>query len=216
MKESKKIFIFGAGTAGREILQLIYDINDRTPTWEVLGYVDNDPGLIGQKNDGYLVYKHEDLPVSKNYYGACGVMDPKLRRKIVNTEIKTKGYMLPTLIHPTTIKSSDFIAGPGSIILRRVHISFEVKIGECVYVTDNAVLGHHLRVGEYTSIMTSSTISGNCSIGQGCIIGSGVNLYQGVKVGNESIVGIGTTITRDVPDKTSVTDFPRKIIRSNV
>lgn len=210
---AKKIFIFGAGSAGREILQLIYDINDKLPTWEVLGYVDNDPKLIGQKKDGYLVYKHENLPVAKNYYGICGVMDPKLRRKIVSEEIEPKGYMLPTLIHPTTIKSSDFIAGAGSIIFLGVNISYGVELGKCVLVTINAVLGHHLRVGEYTSIMTSVTINGNCSIGEGCFIGCGAILHQGVKIGKESLVGIGTIITKDIPDKTSVIDFPRKIIR---
>ena len=196
-------------------MHLINDINDKLPTWEVLGYVDNDPELIGQKKDGYLVYKHEDLPVSKDYYGICGVLDPKLRRKIVSTEIETKGYMLPTLIHPTTIKSRDFIADAGSIILLGVHISYKVKIGKCVLVTINAVLGHHVRVGEYTSIMTSSIINGNCSIGEDCFIGSGAILHQGVKMGKESLVGMGTIVTKDIPDKTSVIDFPRKIIRDN-
>lgn len=210
---TKKIFIFSTGPGGRDILRLIYDINDKLPTWEVLGYVDIDPELIGQKIDGYLVYKHEDLPVSKNYYGICGVMDPKLRRKIVRTEIKPKGYMLPTLIHPTTVKSSDFIAGPGSIIFSGVHISYNVKIGKCVLVSFNTELGHDLRVGEYASIMPSSTISGKCRIGESCIIGSGAIFHQGVKVGKESIIGIGTTIIKDIPDKTSVADFPRKIIR---
>jgi len=210
---ANKIFIFGAGSAGREILQLIYDINDQLPAWEVLGYVDNDPELIGQKKDGYLVYKHEDLPVSKNYYGICGVMDPKLRRKIVSEEIEPKGYMLPTLIHPTTIKSSDFIAGPGSMIFLGVNISYSVKLEKCVLVTINAVLGHHLRVGDYTSIMTSATINGSCSIGEGCFIGCGAMLHQGVKVGKESLVGMGTIVTEDIPDKTSVIDYPRKIIR---
>ncbi len=216
MESYKKIFIFGASSGGGEVLQLIYDINDKLPTWEVLGYVDNDPKLIGQKKDGYPVYRHEDLPVSKNYYGICGVMDPKLRRKIVDTEIETKGYTLPALIHPTTIKPSDFIAEAGSIILPGVHISYDVKIEKCVFITINAVLGHHVRVGEYTSIMTSSTINGNCSIGEGCMIGAGAILYQGVKIGKESLVGMGTIITEDISDKKSVIDFPRKIIRDNI
>jgi len=209
----KNIFIFGAGPGGRDLLRLIEDINAKLPTWKVLGYVDIDPELIGKKIDGYLVHKSEDLPVSKDYYGICGVMDSALRRKVVTTEIETKGYMLPTLIHPTTVKSNDFIADPGSIIFSNVHISYDVKIGKCVLVSFNTDLGHELRVGEYTSIMPSATIGGNCSIGQNCLIGSGVIFYQGVKVGKESIIGIGTTIIKDVPDNTSVADFPRKIIR---
>ena len=137
MRDFKKIFIFGAGSGFGEILHLINDINDKSPTWEILGFVDNNPDLIGSKIDGHLVYKHEDLPVSKDYYGICGVMDPKLRRKIVHTEIETKGYMLPALIHPTTIKASNFAAGPGSIVLLGGRISHDVKIGKCVYLLMN-------------------------------------------------------------------------------
>ena len=213
MKNYKKIFIFSAGPGSRDLLRLIYDINDNLPIWEVLGYVDNDPELIGQKIDGYPVYKYERLPASKNYYGICGAMDPKLRREIVCREIKTKGYMLPTLIHPTTVKSNDFIAGCGSIIFSGVHISYNVKIGKCVLVSFNTDLGHDLRVGEYTSIMPSATIAGKCSIGEGCVIGSGATFHQGVKVGKGSTIGIGTTIIKDIPEKTSVADFSRKIIR---
>ena len=216
MKDYKKIFIFGAGSSGGEILHLIYAINDKLPTWEVLGYVDNDPELSGKKIDGIPVYKHEDLPVSKDFYGICGVMDYKLRRKIVRTEIETKEYMLPVLIHPVTVKSSNFIAGPGSIILSGAHIGHNVKIGKCVWITINVVLGHDLIVGEYASIMASVAIGGNCSIGKGCFIGSGAILNQGVKIGNESLVGMGTSIIKDVPDKTSVINYPRNVIRDNI
>ena len=79
----------------------------------------------------------------------------------------------------------------------------------------NTVLGHDLRVGEYTSIMPSATISGKCKIGESCLIGSGTIINQGITVGKESLVGIGTTIIKDIPNKTSVTDFPRKVIREN-
>jgi UDP-perosamine 4-acetyltransferase len=64
--------------------------------------------------------------------------------------------------------------------------------------------------------MPSSTIGGNCRIGRNCIVGAGATFHQGLKIGNDSIIGIGTTIVRDVPGRTSVADFPRKIIRGRV
>jgi len=45
---SKKIFIFSAGPGGRDVLRIIDDINENLPTWEILGFVDKDPELIGQ------------------------------------------------------------------------------------------------------------------------------------------------------------------------
>ena len=78
------------------------------------------------------------------------------------------------------------------------------------------MLGHDLIVGEYTSIMASVAIGGKCSIGEGCFIGSGAILSQGVKIGNESLVGMGTSIIKDIPDKTSVINYPRNVIRGNI
>ena len=37
----KKILIFSAGSAGREVNQLISSINKISEDWEVVGYVDN-------------------------------------------------------------------------------------------------------------------------------------------------------------------------------
>ena len=197
-------------------MRLIIDINGRIPEWEVLGYVDKNPKLKGGRIDGLKVYRPQDLPESKRYYGICGIMDPWLRRKIVSDEIEAKRYKLPVLIHPDTARSGDFEAGEGSIVFSGVHISFDVKIGKCVIVSLNTDLGHELRVGNYTSIMPSSTIGGNCRIGRNCIVGAGATFHQGLKIGNDSIIGIGTTIVRDVPGRTSVADFPRKIIRGRV
>ena len=105
----KKIFIFGAGSAGKDLLRLISDINEKSRAWEVMGFVDSDPKLVGKKINGYKILRHQDLPKSKNYYGVCGILDPNLKKKIVTKEIRSKGYKLPVLIHPATVKSKDFI-----------------------------------------------------------------------------------------------------------
>src|SRR5689334_6080041 len=38
---SKPLAIFGAGGLGREILQLVRQINEASPTWQVLGFYDD-------------------------------------------------------------------------------------------------------------------------------------------------------------------------------
>ena len=43
------------------------------------------------------------------------------------------------------------------------------------------------------------------------ITGAGSIIHQGIKTGDESLVGIGTTIIKDIPNKKSVIQFPRNI-----
>lgn len=209
----QKIFIFSAGPGSREVLRLIQDMNEKDPVWEILGFVDNSPALIGNKVDGYPVYDPEHLVPSEDVYGICGIMDPALRKKIVETEIEAKGFRLASAIHPTVARPKDFVVGPGAIIYPGVNISFNVKLGRCVSALYNVLLGHHVNIGHYSAIMPSAAINSNCIVEDSCIIGSGAVLNPGVTVGKGTIIGVGTTLFGDVGEKKSVVDLPRKIIK---
>jgi len=208
----KKLFIFSAGPSGRDLLRLVYNINEKYPIWEVLGFVDNNISLKGKRIDGLPVLNPNDIPSSNNYYGICGVMSPTLKQKIVKNEIEAKGYKMPVLIHPDIVKSKDLVVGEGSILFSGIHASFNVKLGKCVLISFNTDLGHDLRVDDFSSIMPSVTIGGNCHIGKMSTLGSGVTVYQGLSIGKNSLVGIGSTVLKNIPDETSVTDFPRKLV----
>ena len=47
----KDIAIFGAGGFGREIACLIKRINQEGPTWNLIGFFDDNPKLKGTKNE---------------------------------------------------------------------------------------------------------------------------------------------------------------------
>jgi acetyltransferase-like isoleucine patch superfamily enzyme len=49
---------------------------------------------------------------------------------------------------------------------------------------------------------------------QGASIGSNATLLCGITVGSGSIVGAGSVVTRDVPDKAVVAGNPAKVIRN--
>ena len=211
-----KIFIFGAGAAVKDICLIIDKINNIKPTWTILGFVDNDPNLSGQKLLGLPIVKFSELTDSKELHGICGIMNPKLKEKIVNDEILNKGYKLATIIHPDIDCPEDTKIGHGAIIFSGVKISCNVEIGSCVWLDKNVLLGHSTEIGDYSSIMPSTVISGMCKLGSGCTVGAGAILYQNINIGDDSLIGIGTTVINNIPGKSSVIDFPRKIIRENM
>ena len=61
----KKILIFSAGSAGREVFQLILSINKLQNEWEVIGYVDDDSNKIGKIIDNTQVYSTTNKPKNK-------------------------------------------------------------------------------------------------------------------------------------------------------
>ena len=163
----KKIFIFGAGSVVKDICQIIDKINNIKPTWAILGFVDNDPNLSGKKLLGIPIIKFSELTDSKEFYGICGTVNPKLKENIVNKEIFKKGYKLGTIIHPDIELPEDVIIENGSIIFSGVQISCNVKIGGCVWLDKNVLIGHDSSIGDFSSILPSTKISGMCNLGSG-------------------------------------------------
>jgi len=211
----KKILIFSAGSAGREVYQLISSINKNSQIWEVIGYVDNDKSKVGKTIDDLNVYSNANKPKNKDIYAICGIMNGSLRKKIFIEEIIKDSYKLENLIHPTVEKPKCLDIGLGNIIFGNVHISFDVKIKNFSIISNYSDLGHNLIAHDYLTVMPSVVIGGNCEIGEQSLIGSGAMIHQGLKIGSNCKIGMGTLITSEVKKNTSVVDHPRKIVKEN-
>lgn len=212
----KRILIFGAGEGSQEIVRVIIDdINKIKPTWKILGFIDIDREKAGTEIFGYPVLG-ESCDVDRDsdeIFGISGVMNCKLRQKIIEDEIEKKGFHLASLIHPSAMKPDDFRSGSGLIMYPGVKVSYGVKLGKGVLINYNSMLGHHVSIDDYTFIAPSAIINARCSIGKSCVIGSGATLIPGVSIGSNAVVGVGTTIFLTVKPGTVVTDFPRKITK---
>tara|TARA_Y100000294_G_C8520539_1_gene322702 strand:+ start:130 stop:774 length:645 start_codon:yes stop_codon:yes gene_type:complete len=211
----KKILIFSAGSAGREVNQLISSINKINESWEVVGFVDSDEDKAGKSVDGLSVYSNSNKPRDKDIYATCGIMDGSLREKIFNQEIIKNKYKLTNLIHPSVEQPKSLKIGLGNIIFGNVHISFDVEIKNFSIISNYCDLGHNLIANNYFTIMPSVIIGGNCEIGEQTLIGSGAMIHQGVKIGSNCKIGMGTLVTSEIKTNTSVVDYPRKTIKEN-
>lgn len=207
----KKLYLFGAGSGTREVLLLIERINAIKPEWEVIGYVDEDPNLIGTEVDDLPVLSPDDAIPGKDTYGVCGIMDPAVRQRMIEDHIEGNGLQLPTIIAPDVILPRDFAAGPGTVVMPSVTVSFDVQLGKGVFVLWGVALGHHLRAGEYATILSFASITGGCKVGARSTIGAHATLNNNVTIGADAFVGIGSTILRNVGDNKQVVSLPRQI-----
>jgi bifunctional UDP-N-acetylglucosamine pyrophosphorylase / glucosamine-1-phosphate N-acetyltransferase len=86
------------------------------------------------------------------------------------------------------------------------HHSF---VGDCV-LGDNVVLGAGFISCNHDGFKVSMS-----EIGDHAYIGSGVQLVAPVKVGHNSFIGAGSTITEDVPEKTLALSRSKQVIIRN-
>jgi sugar O-acyltransferase (sialic acid O-acetyltransferase NeuD family) len=210
----KKIIIFGAGRASRDILQLIEQINKTTITWKVLAFVDPDPQLKNQIVDGVPVFETITPELAKQAsYGITGVQIPNIREKIIGAEIEANLLKLATLIHPAIDVPDDAHIADGCVLFPGVFVAKNVTLGKAVLVNYNTLLGIDLTVGKYSFIGPAVTITASCSIGENCTIGAGSLFVPGVSVGNNCMIGLGTKLITSIEDSQNVFDLPRKFSR---
>jgi len=222
----KKLYVFGAGYGGQEIVRIIVnDLNRIRATWDVVGFIDDlwidahhaepNAGTLGGYGavSGYPVFRAQDVKASGERYGICGIANPCLRKKVIEEEIEGKGFHLASLVHPSTVKSDDFVAASGLVVFPRVSISYNVKVGKGVFINYHCMLGHDVEIGDYTAIQPSATVNSRCQIGKQCTIGTGATLLPEIVMEDNSLIGAGSTVFTKIKTRTSVTDFPRKITK---
>ena len=82
-----------------------------------------------------------------------------------------------------------------------------IHIGARTYVAfDVAILAHDMTRG----------LRLHTRIGKHCFIGARSVILPGLEIGDESIVGAGSVVTKDVPPRSIVAGNPAQIIRRNV
>ena len=200
-----KIIIFGAGSGGKEILRMIInDINNYSPTWDVVAFIDKNIQSNKRYIDGIPILDSTDKFNGEKLYGACSNMDNKLRKNIIEKEIEGNGITLTSLIHPSAKLYEKPPSDSGCIIFPGVKIGYNVELGKGVVISYNNLIGHDISIGDFSFIGPSCSVCARSRIGNNVTLGVGANLIPDSIIGNNSIVGAGTTILSKVNDNTSV------------
>ena len=212
---TKKLIIIGASGFGREVAWLIERINNNKPTWEIVGFLDDNSELKNKQNYGYPILDvTDDVRAYKDCYFVCAIGASKIRKQIIN-KIKciNSSIKFATLIDPTVEMSKSNLIGEGSIICAHTIITVNANVGEHVILNLDCTVGHEAIINDFTTVYPSVNISGNVDIGNTTEIGTGTQIIQGIKIGSNSIIGAGATVIRDIPNNCTAVGSPAKPIK---
>lgn len=194
----KDIAIFGAGGFGREVACLIKRINEKEPTWNFIGFFDDNEALKGQpiSHFGYCIGGTETLiawerPLAIVMAIGNSIVVKKIVEKITNPNIE-----FPNLIHPDFLISDPetFSIGRGNIIQGRCTATCNVSIGDFNIFNGSVVMGHDVHIGNYNTFMPAVRVSGEVKIGEFNLFGVGSIILQQIKIGNKIRLGAGSVL----------------------
>lgn len=209
------LVIIGAGGFGREVLDIVNEINHRgddsqTECFDFLGFIDDgepDTDRLSRIHARYLGPSTElnDLPDGCKY--SIGIGSGAVRRKL--DEVATAAGLEPaTLIHGTATFGSDVRISPGAVICAHVSVTTNVSIGRHAHINLNSTVGHDAVLGDYSTVNPLCAISGEVTIAEEAMVGTNSAVNQGLHIGRGSIVASGSAVTKSVEDYSLVAGVP--------
>ncbi len=210
----KKIAIFGAGGFGREVKWLIDDINALEPTWEFIGYFDDDFSHVKNIDPALFLGGTavlNDWKEALNIVFAIG--NPLVKKKIISN-IANPVLRFPKLIHPSVMMGRTNVSiGAGTIICAGNIITVDINIGKHVILNLACTVGHDTVIGDYASFMPAVNISGEVIIQEAVYVGTGVKIINQLEIGEETIVGAGAVVAKSLPAKCTAVGIPAKPVK---
>lgn len=213
----KKIFIIGAGGFGREVAWLIERINseEKEPIWEIQGFLDDDAEKHGKAEDGYPVLGGCSFleNCKEEVWAVCAIGAAAARKKVIEKLAKYENIRFAVLLDPQAVVSPLVSIGEGSIVCAGAVVTVDITIGRHVIVSMDCTIGHDAVLEDYVTLYPSANISGCVVVGQGVEVGVGSQVIQGRRIGQNTIVGAGAVVIRDLPGNCTAVGVPAEPVR---
>jgi sugar O-acyltransferase (sialic acid O-acetyltransferase NeuD family) len=211
----KDIVIIGAGNFGKEVAQLITEINEDKKTWNLLGYIDETRAKQNTAINNHVVlgdFSWFEKNSPGKLWAVCAIGNPSDKFNLIK-KASVYNINFANLIHPG-VKINEFIElGSGCIICSNSFISVNTKIGNHVSINPGCGIGHDTVIEDYSSLYWNVTLSGNVCIHEGCEIGSNAVVIPKRTVGRWSIIGAGAVVNQDLPDSCTAVGVPARPIK---
>jgi sugar O-acyltransferase (sialic acid O-acetyltransferase NeuD family) len=210
----RDLVLFGTGGLAREVLQIVLDLNEDAPRWNVLGFLDDNEALHGTAI--------HDLPVlggagwladRPGVQAVVGIGGTATRRKVVRRLQSISGAGFATLVHPLAYVGRRVAVGEGSVLCPGALVTTDIAIGRHVILNLAVTVGHDAVLEDFVTVAPGAHVSGNVRVGEGCDLGTGSTVIQGKAIGAWTIVGAGAVVVKDLPANVTAVGAPAKPIK---
>ncbi|GAA5163836.1 acetyltransferase [Viridibacterium curvum] len=206
------LVIVGAGGHGREVLQLVRDINAVKPTWNLSGFVD-DAWTAPRELAGVPVLGKPDWLQGRSCAVTVAIGSPAVRRKVVQRLMAAGVRDFATLVHPEARIGARVTIGAGSMIAVAAVVTTDVRLGQHVLVNTAAVISHDCEVADWGTLAPRATLCGAARLAEGAEVCAGATVLQGIEVGPWSRVGGGACVINPVGANETVVGVPASCVR---
>jgi sugar O-acyltransferase (sialic acid O-acetyltransferase NeuD family) len=197
------LVIVGAGGFARETAAAVHAINAVQPQWDLLGFVDDNPALVGREFEGARVLGFVDAGIaarpSAHVVVCTGRPDNYFSRFAIVRRLRLAPDRYATIVHPAASIAATAVIGRGSVVLAGTVATAQCRIGDHVAIMPLVALIHDDQIGDYVTLGSGVRLGGGVRVERGAYFGAGALVREDLTVGAWSLVAMGAVVTRTVP-----------------
>ena len=204
------------GSSGQA--KVIIDLVEKEGRYKIVGLIDA-ARSIGDSTLGYSVLGREiDLPALIVEYGLKGILiaigDNSVRAIVAATILELcPNLPFVTAVHPSASIGKQTTLGPGTVVMAAAVVNPCCQVGRFCIVNTKASLDHDSVMEDFSSLAPGVTTGANCRIGTYSAVSIGAVLRHGITIGEHSVIGGGSYVTKDVEPFSIAFGTPARKIR---
>jgi sugar O-acyltransferase (sialic acid O-acetyltransferase NeuD family) len=211
------LVIYGAGAVAQQAVQIVEALNRLSPTWNLLGMLDDAVETHGTVQHGSLILGGAEWLRGRSDIFVCIAIGSSSARWHVAQRLDTlPDIRYATLVHPTALVASRCLLGQGIIIYPGVIMDTDITIGEHVILNKHCTIGHDTVIESFATLSPGVNIGGMVKIGVGCELGINSATIYGITIGDWSIIGAGGVVIRHLPDNITGVGVPARVIEQRL
>jgi sugar O-acyltransferase (sialic acid O-acetyltransferase NeuD family) len=210
----KNIVLFGGGNQVHYTL----DIIQKQGLYNVVGIIDSVHD-VGTERFGYkIIGRQEDIKSLIEEYGIeAGIITigDNWIRYYISEQVKSlvKDFEFVNAIHPSVVIGNNVQIGTGVVVMAGVIINPMAKIGNHTFFATGCQIEHDCTIDDYASVSAGSVLGGYVHIKKYSAVTLGVTILDRITIGQNSVIGSGSLVIKNVPDNILAYGNPSKNIR---
>ena len=205
------------GSSGQA--KVIIDLVEKEGRHKIVGLIDA-ARSIGDSTLGYSVLGREiDLPALIVEYGLKGILiaigDNSVRAIVAATILELcPNLPFVTAVHPSASIGKQTTLGSGTVVMAGAVVNPCCQVGQFCILNTKSSLDHDSVMEDFSSLAPGVTTGASCRIGTYSAVSIGAVLRHGITIGEHSVIGGGSYVTKDVEPFSIAYGTPARKIRA--